>query len=333
MNAMKKLLPLMLFAATTSSYGQANRNSMLAGLMDLVDGRSATHIEESPAAPALPPYDGPRLTVGVGEFRNQAGYRRPLDENMRSMLESALSQCGRFTVLNRTTLASHLREIQFAQSGWAEGNPGAVQVGKIKQSVFLIEGDLLTANEQTSRSRNDARLGPLSGRLGGDTATIKIRIKAADTSSSEILVDKVFTGRAGNKSLLLGVDMRKLDLGFGREARQPMDEAAYDVIGQAVNALALAMEGRAASTAPREIQVSVEEVLADAKEIIVKPGAKAGLANDQEITFSGPKDKYDLSTGPASCVRVVEVSAGFARCALLSGPLPTAAATAKLVLN
>ncbi len=333
MNAITKMVTTILLAATASSYGQLNMGSAVAGLKDLLAGRSATQVEESPAAPALPPYDGPRLTVGVGEFRNQAGYRHQLGENMRSMLESALGQCGRFTVLNRTTLASHLREIQLAQSGWAEGNPGAARAGRIKQAVFLIEGDLLTANEQTSRSRNDARLGPLSGKLGGDTATIKIRIKAADTSSSEILVDKVFTGRAGHNSLMLGVDMRKLDLGFGREARQPMDEAAYDVIGQAVNALALTMEGRAASTAPREIQVSVEEALADTKEVIVKPGAKAGLANDQEITFAGPKNKYGLSTGAASCVRVVEVSDDFARCTLQSGPLPSAATTAKLVLN
>lgn len=194
-------------------------------------------------APQLGEYNGVKYTVGCKNFENQAGWHGSWDlgQNLSIMLESALHDTGRFSVLERKELGDVIGEQDLAASGRAAKSNKA-QIGKLKTARFLASGAVTTAEEGTSGG-----LGGLSFRgvsLGGgkSTAQVTIIVKLIDTTTGEMVAKKSIVGKAGRVNMNVGLSVKGVSTDLGGFRKTPMGEAAQDCINQAAVFLAKEVE-------------------------------------------------------------------------------------------
>ncbi len=289
---------------------------------DVLTPKTSTQMTEREVTATLPPVTGPRHTIAVGEFEMGANARHLGNNDLRTMLESALTQCGRFRVVNRTTLNSMLKEQGLAESGMADANLGTVRMGQLKQAAFIAEGYVTAVSEDTSASQSAIKLGGFGFGLNKKSTTISLTLKISDATSGEILVQRDIVGQANKSGVKFGGEYSGFGGGTDNNANNPVAEAAHDCINQAVTIIATAMADVAPATEPRDVLVRVMKVQSEQSRFVVSPGSAQGLTIGQTINFLGPTDEFGFATGESIEAKVVSVNDQYAQCSLVSGPMP-----------
>lgn len=179
-------------------------------------------------------YSGPRFTVACKKFENQAGWSGSWDlgQNLSIMLESALYDTGRFSVLERKDLGDVIGEQDLAASGRAAKTENA-KIGKLKTARFLASGAVTTAEEGTSGGLGGLSFKGVSLGGGKSSAQVTIIAKLTDTTTGELVAKKTIIGKAGRVNMSVGLSVKGVSTDLGGFRKTPMGEAAQDCINQA----------------------------------------------------------------------------------------------------
>lgn len=335
-NTMKKLTTYVATGLALCAGGAAHAG-MLDGLLgsvgDALTPNTRTETKTGSLNIVLPPYDGPKHTICVGEFRASSGCRMPHDLNFQTRLQTALASCGRFKVVNRTTLQSVLREQGLGASGAANANPGTVQQGRLRQAAFIAEGMITSVSYDTGDSRSGIKVKGLDIRTGSQSARVAITLNVSDSTSSDIVASTEIVGEAKSSNFGIGLHGSGNGGGVGGRSRTPLDDAFDACISNAVVYIAAQLQGVTSYAEGRKVPVVVAKVYQDRKMVGIKPGARAGVAVGQEVQFAGPKDELGFATGETSVLKVVAVNEEFAQCELISGSLPPSDAKSEVVVQ
>jgi curli biogenesis system outer membrane secretion channel CsgG len=315
----------------TPVFGQTALENLGTGLGSVAKNDIPTEMNGRRVVTSLPKYEGPKPTIGVGEFKNLARSHHGLGENLRTMLESALTQCGRFEVLDRTNLKNAMVEIGLANSGAANGNRGAVKAGQLKSAVFLAHGVITAISEATSKTRAGAHAKNSAIVFGGEAATVSMTIKVTDNSTGGIVIQRDIVGKAKKGNVGAALKAAFLGGAAAHEARNPVEEAAQDCIVQLVDIIAKEMEIVMAQAAARNnMQATVLKVYSDGF-VALNIGLSRGVMVGQQFEVAGEMDELGLPVSESSVVRVTYVTGTAAKCEVLNGPAPRVNAVAKLV--
>ena len=189
-------------------------------------------------------YKGLKHAIGCMDFKNEAGWRGKweLGNNLSIMLESALMGTGRFVLVEREKLKSVIAEQDLVASGRAAKAKSVARTGLIRPAKYIATGAVTTAEEGASGGAGGITIGPISLGGGGSKAAITIIAKLVDTTTSEVVATKRITGRAGRKSLSLGVHTGIVNTRVSGFKKTPLGDAAQDCINQAAIFFAKKME-------------------------------------------------------------------------------------------
>jgi curli biogenesis system outer membrane secretion channel CsgG len=208
-----------------------------------------TETTDSSAEFALPEYNGVKHAIGVIPSTNRSRWRGGYDlgNNLTIMMQSALSDSGRFVVVEREQLGDILQEQDFLNSGRMAQASGVAQTGKLRPARYLATVEITTVETNTSGGgvRGGVRIPGTSTRVGGggrgSESTIVIVAKLMDTTTGEVKT-KSITGKSSNKSRNIRVSTRFGSLGGNEFEKEPIGIAAQDCINQAVYYLAKQLE-------------------------------------------------------------------------------------------
>jgi curli biogenesis system outer membrane secretion channel CsgG len=205
--------------------------------LDKVIGTGGTKTEDT-SKPRSDEYKGVKHAIGVSDFENNAGWSGQWDlgKNLGVMLESALFDSGRFVVVSREKLDAVLMEQNLAASGRAAAS-GQAKTGGLRSAKYIATGAITTVEGGTQGSDGGINVKGFRIGAGGGKSTITAIITLIDTTTGEIIAKERVTGKAGGRALRLGY--RGSDFGgdIGGFAKEPIGEAAQDVISKAVDLL------------------------------------------------------------------------------------------------
>ena len=206
--------------------------------------RTGTKTADGDADMQLGEYKGLKHAIGCIDFKNEAGWSGSwkIGSNLSIMLESALMDTGRFVLVERDKLKSVIAEQDLAASGRTAKAKKAAQTGLIRPARYLATGAVTTVTEGASGKSGGVSIGGISLGGGGSKAAITIIAKLVDTTTGEIVEKKRITGRAGRKSLRVGVNFRGVSTSMGGFEKTPLGDAAQDCMNRAAVFFAKEME-------------------------------------------------------------------------------------------
>lgn len=200
--------------------------------------------EEGKSQVELPEYTGIKHALAVTGFDNPQNYRAQVElgGGLAMMLESALSESGRFVIVERQELGNVIAEQDLAASGRAAEATEVAQTGLIRTAKYLATGTVTRVSQETQGTGGGIGFKGIRIGLGGSESELELVVKLIDTTSSTVVASKRILGKAGGSKLRLGYSTR----GFGGDlagfAETPLGEAAQDAISKAVEFIALEME-------------------------------------------------------------------------------------------
>jgi len=236
----------------------------------------------------LPEYKGLKHAIGCMDFRNEAGWRGnwELGNNLSIMLESALMGTGRFVLVEREKLKSVIAEQDLVASGRAAKAKSVARTGLIRPAKYLATGAVTTVEEGASGGGAGIRVGPISLGGGGSKAAITIIAKLVDTTTSEVVATKRIVGRAGRKSLSVGLHTGLVSTKVSGFKKTPLGDAAQDCINQAAIFFAKKME-----SFPFEGSV----VTMSGDRVVINRGSNHGIASGKLMVM---REEGEILTDP-----------------------------------
>jgi len=310
----------LLFSAATPSYA----------ILDKIIGTGGTQTEDAskPREDAAD-YKGVKHAIGVKDFANDAGWSGnwKLGGNLGTMLESALYDSGRFVVVSRDKLDTVIAEQDLAASGRA-ARSNVAQTGKLRSAKYIATGSITTVEEGTQGSDGGIRFQGISVGGGGKKATITAIITLIDTTTGEIIAKERVTGKSGSRNLRVGYSGSDFGGNLGGFAKEPLGEAAQDVINQAVDLLVDGMKGQ---------KLDGAVVTTSGSKVIINRGEQFGVSPGQMFVV---REKGEILTDPDTgevldrleggdicTLKVDKVSEKVAYCSVVDGDMPERGAT------
>lgn len=268
-------LSLLLMTVGVATWGTIESRAQT-GLSRLLKKDTATKTSDDGAGSKMAAAKGVKHAIGVNDFTNEAQYHRwsELGGNLKFMLESALSESGRFVMVERMNLGTVIAEQDLQKSGRAAEAKSVAETGKLRSAKYVATGAVTEISESTSGETGG--FGIRGIRIGGSSAksNLVLMVKLIDTTSGEIVASKRIRGEAGKSSLNIAV-MRSEGAGnLGSFAKTPLGEAAQDCINEAVKFIAESMQ-------KTRIEASVVAVTKD--EAVVSMGENYGIETGQKL--------------------------------------------------
>lgn len=263
-------------------------------------------------------YQGVKHAVAVKEFTH-SGHKNwwEVPRNMTIMLQSALEDTGRFTLVEREKLDIVMNEQDLASSGRASKSRMA-RTGKLRTARFLATGEVTEIEMNESGTNGAVHIGGISVGALKKNATVTVIAKLIDMTTGEVVVEKRVVGRARSNKVNVGISGRGLGGKVGSFNNTPIGEATQDCIIQIANYFA-----EAAEQAP----VTGNVVLVKSGRVIINRGArhnfKPGMILDvktegEELTDPVTGEILERVPGQTVArVRVVKVSEKVSYCEVL----------------
>lgn len=194
-------------------------------------GASATVVKSSPDAPTIDqaraaPVDGPQHRIAVSAFEFRAGQgSREIGDGMTDMLTDALTNTGRFIVLERERLNEVMAEQDLADTGRFAKETVAPK-GELEGAELLVRGSITTFDPKCS--------GGSAIIVSANQACIAINIRIIDARTGRVVSATTVEGKAAKSSvgLVFGGDM---PFGLGAYRKTPMETAIRNCIDAAVD--------------------------------------------------------------------------------------------------
>ncbi|MFH1905552.1 MAG: CsgG/HfaB family protein [bacterium] len=156
---------------------------------------------------------------------------------MADMLESALTETGRFSVMSRIDVQDIISEQDLGASGRVSKKTKA-KIGKIKGAQIILNGVITVFEYSQKGMGGGVSFGGYS--IGGDTKTAIVAgiIKIVNAETSEMQTLR-FRGEAKRRGLSLGAAIplpgaKSLGVSFGGFKKTPMGEATQKAIDDIV---------------------------------------------------------------------------------------------------
>lgn len=315
---------LILLTLALMALGTVGANAQT-GLGNAMKKGTETKTKNDAEGAKMPAYKGVKHALGVTDFTNETGpaSSTELGTNLRVMLESSLSESGRFAMVERGNLGSVIAEQDFQQSGRVAKSKTVAETGKVRGARYVATGAVTEVSGDTSGERGGLAVGPFKFGGGAAKSSVVLMVKLIDTTSGEIVASKRIRGEAGKARLGFRFDNGRVAAGMEGFARTPMGEAAQACIDAAVVFITEAMQRK-------EVESTVLRVIKN--EVVIALGATNGIEvgmtllvrKDGEI-LRDPDDGAILDrlegevTGTIEVVRVREKSA---YCKVIEGKLP-----------
>jgi curli biogenesis system outer membrane secretion channel CsgG len=317
---MKTLLVFLAIVVSGPSVGLAQT-----GLKKLLKKDAATKTSDDGAGSKMPAHKGVKHAIGVRDFTNDVGYHNwsTFGNNLRFMLESAMSETGRFVMVERIDLGTVVAEQDLQQSGRAAAAKNVAETGKLRSAKYVATGAVTELSEGTSGDAGG--IGFRGLRVGGSSSksAVVVVVKLIDTTTGEVVASKRVRGEAGKSGLSLGVNRHGVGGNLESFAKTPLGEAAQDCINEAVKFIAESMQ----KTDIESMVVAVtkgEVVIGMGENYGIEVGQTLIVRKDGEI-LQDPDTGAILdrlegeTTGTLEIVRVREKTA---YCKLLDGTVP-----------
>ena len=206
----------------------------------------SARVDNNAGAISLPPYSGPKARIAVADFEVKAAKAGgEIGSGLREMLDTALINSNRFSVLERQALNAVIQEQELLASGAAQEGAGGPQKGKIKTADLIITAAVTEFEPRASGGRagigggGGVGSGVLGALLGAslNKAHMALDIRIVDASTSEVLTATRVQGQASDISGgVLGGFFGNWALGAGLYgyANTPMEKAIRICIIEAV---------------------------------------------------------------------------------------------------
>ena len=306
-----------------SSLNCAAENALLGTVGKFLSGDVATKTSQAPKADRQQRPAGKLITIAVADVEDQ----RIANLNLKTMLESQLSQSGLFDVLNRTSVGAVFSEQGFAQSGAAIRNSGLAQSGQMKVARYLAEVEVLGIEDDQAKQGIGYQNSKFGIGLANQKASISIDLKVTDSTTGSVLHRNI-TGKANKQ----GIAIKIAGINAADQRKAPLEQAAMDLIAQVVDYLGQELVASDTAVAQSAVPVKVVKVNETSGILVLEGGSAQGTTVGQRFSIAGEKDEFGFATpGSESIVEVIAVNETHAQCKLVNGPLPAAQTTAQLV--
>lgn len=276
----------------------------------------------SNAAVALPPGSAavaaPKkriavLKFDVGAASAQAG-GADLGSGLAAQLTTALVNSGQFIVIERTELASVLREQELGMQKLVPSELAA-QAGQLIGAQLLVHGSV-TEFEQTAGGGGlhlGIGAGPGMGAIGAvsNTGVVGVDLRVIDSTTGQVVQSHHVESKIEGHGLSADVGVHNVSFGGDSFAQTPLGQATRQAIEQAV--AFVEATGRGVAWTGRVVEAHGDQVFINA-------GADAGVrVGDRFTVIVVARQLTDPSTGavlgaieaPVGEVAVVSVQPGF----------------------
>lgn len=252
--------------------------------------KTGTDTADGDADMQLPEYKGLKHAIGCMDFKNEAGWRGKweIGNNLSIMLESALMDTGRFVLVERDKIKAIIKEQDLVTSGRAAKAKDVARTGLIRPAKYIATGAVTTVTEGASGGGAGINIGPISFGGGGSKAAVTIIAKLVDTTTSEIVAKKRIIGRAGRKSLRVGLHTGIVNTHVSGFKKTPLGDAAQDCINRAAVFFAKTME-----TFPFEGSV----VTMSGDRVVINRGSNHGIAAGKLMVM---REEGEILTDPST---------------------------------
>ena len=254
---------------------------------------------------------GPKRVVSVGKFDSIGAFNAKYGEwdiggGLSAMLTTALTESGRFIVLERAQLRQLTTEQELKASGVTNPETGP-ELGKLAGVQFLIFGAVTEfgADDRGGGfSFGGARGGsnPLSGALSTQSASgaVAMDVRIVDASTGQVTEVYKVKEPLESRGMDLSFGAKGMSLGSNQFLRTPLGEAVRRAITQVVDRLV-------AEANRRPWLGLVVEV--NGREIVINAGANSGLRpGDRFVIERVGRKMTDPATGEVLAVRRQEVA-------------------------
>ena len=194
-------------------------------------GASATVVKPTPNAPTIDqaraaPADGKQHRIAVSAFEFRAGQgSKELGDGMRDMLTDALTNTGRFIVLERERLNEVMAEQDLADTG-RFANETVAPKGELEGAELLIRGSITTFDPNCK--------GGSALIVSGSKSCIAINIRIIDARTGRVVSATTVEGSSGKSAVGLTFG-GELPFGLGAYKKTPIESAIRNCIGAAVD--------------------------------------------------------------------------------------------------
>ena len=240
---------------------------------------------------------------------------------LTEQLTTALTNTGRFVVLERKALDEVLGEQDLGASGRVNRETAAPK-GRVIGAEWLIKAAITEYTDKKSRSGGGIAIGGIA--LGGTKreAFLAMDVRIVDAATGEVIDSVKADGRAKSSGALGGLAIGGVVLAGGKEDTTPIGQATRAALTQAIDFICQRME-------QLPWQSRVMEV--DGKEITITGGTNMNLkAGDTFEVYHRGKALVDPETGQTlgyresrlGRMKVTEVMDKFSLGVMLDGALP-----------
>ncbi len=241
----------------------------------LCGGALPAFAQTAPLAPAGGALQGPMKSVAVIDFTANGAFQAQYGSSgvgggLASMLETELTNTGRFRVANRSHLDSTLYEQQLGALGL-----NSVQTAKAGQLVgaqFLIRA-AVTDFTLTEKGGGFSIGGSFGGVLGAVSpqsreGRISIDFQVIDSTSGQVVGAFSVTRKVSSKSIALQASTHGVSAGANRFANTPLGAAAREAISEAAVRISRALEDQRWTARVAQVRGAA---------LFVNAGANSGL--------------------------------------------------------
>jgi len=275
MNPKLLLLPTLVLASTPFVSAQPS---------ELLKKQTATRTSDDGAKSKMTTTKGVKHAIGVTDFTNQSTYGSwsTLGGNLKYMLESALSESGRFVMVERINLGTVVAEQDLQQSGRAAQAKNVAETGKLRSAKYVATGAITEVTDNTSGDGGGLNIRGF--RIGGSSskAALVLMVKLIDTTSGEIVASKRVRGEAGKSGLNIGLATREGSGNLSSFAKTSLGQAAQDCINEAVKFIAESMQKTRIESSVVAVTKD-EAVVSMGENYGIEPGMKLIVQKDGEI--------------------------------------------------
>lgn len=254
---------------------------------------------------------GPKRVVSVGKFDSIGAFNAKYGEwdiggGLSAMLTTALTESGRFVVLERAQLRQLTTEQELKASGVTNPETGP-ELGKLAGVQLLIFGAVTEfgADDRGGGfSFGGARGGsnPLSGALSMQSASgaVAMDVRIVDSSTGQVTEVYKVKEPLESRGMDISLGAKGMSLGSNQFLRTPLGEAVRRAITQVVD--------RLVAEANRRPWFGLVVDVAD-REVVINAGANSGLRpGDRFVIERVGRKMTDPATGEVLAVRRHEIA-------------------------
>jgi curli biogenesis system outer membrane secretion channel CsgG len=243
---------------------------------------------------------------------------------MTEMLTTALTNSGKFIVLERTAMDKVTAEQDFGNNGRVNKETAAKQ-GQVIGAQALITGDITEFSyTQSSYGGNFSLLQGLGAKLDKVAALVGIDIRVVDATTGQVLASQHAQGKANMSGVSASLTQTGRGFNIGAAENTPLGHATRQALEGCVDAITKGMQRQRWSARVIDFRDELLYVNAGA-DIGLKPGAEFEVYRPQDvlvdpetgIKLGVPERKVGTvivdSVEPSYCVAKVTSGSGFKR--------------------